>query len=99
LEKTLIDAFGHCYRVPVRGFETNTLLFAMKGKMPRFGRLQEIDPESRRADLVPVADYIVGAVMGVQASEDALVLTDDFAPVERLTEETIREESRTVMGE
>ena len=78
------------------------MIFALKGKelaRSRLLRPPESDVDEWDA-LVKIAKQVGGAARVVSVDGgNGTVLTDDRAPVERLTDRTIRRESRTVLGE
>jgi spermidine synthase len=99
LASTMADVFGRVFRVSVQGYP-NYMLFAARDGSPAFSRL------ARPAGLPPTADgrrlrelaaYVAAST--TVATTGGRVLTDDFAPVERLTDAAFRRESRAAMGE
>jgi len=100
IEATLVSAFGNGYRVRVLGY-SSFVLFAVKDGAPRLGRLRDTAPEGppEWEELRGIARYMEWHTSAIRRSPDALVLTDDRAPVERLTDEGVSRESRSLLSE
>lgn len=101
IEKTVANVFGRAWRVDVRGYP-NWMVFAMKDAKPEMTRL--VNPPRRVVpewdDLRTIAAEAVTSAVEIEPPADGgSPLTDDRAPVERLTDESVRRESRAVLTE
>jgi len=99
IEQTVAHVFGRAYRVLVDGYP-NYMVFAVKDHPAPFGRLArpaETGPAEWKA-LTRIARYVAADAAPVSPAANALVLTDDHAPIERLTDELVRRESRAALG-
>jgi hypothetical protein len=89
--------------VGVSGYP-NYMLFAIDGEPPDLDGLLDL-PERKGRELVRLRDLAEQVGRSARPVEltvgggDGPVLTDDRCPVERLTDETVRRESRAVLGE
>jgi spermidine synthase len=100
IEATVARVFGKAHRVWVSGYP-NFMVFAMKDVDPPLWRLRRL-PERGPPDwdeLRWTAEYVGTATVTVLPGENDLVLTDDLAPVERLTDRAVERESRVVLGD
>ncbi len=101
LEQTMASVFGGAYRVEVDGY-ANYMIFAVKDRPAPLGRLAQPSSSPARgwSSVVSIARYVAANAARVRAPEDdSRVLTDDRAPVEKLTDELVRRESRAALGE
>lgn len=108
LEATLADAFGQCLRVR-QSWGGNFLLLARRGdEPPDVSRLVPSRIEARwgkRADvpewegLVALASQVPWRATRIRPSAGDVVLTDDHAPLEHLTDRFLRRTEREILGE
>jgi len=100
IEQTVARVFKQAYRVLVDGYP-NYMVFAVKDGSAKFGLLAH--PASTGPaewqELTRIARYVASDATPVLSDPGALVLTDDRAPIERLTDELVRRESRAALGE
>lgn len=100
IEQTAASVFGLAHRVEVEGYP-NCMIFAMKGRQPPFGRLAS-PPSTGPAEwreLTRIARNVAATSETILPRPGGLILTDDLAPVERLTDELVERESRAVLGD
>ena len=103
IEGTVASAFGKAYRVWIRGYR-NFMVFAVKDGEPKFGRLRTLsnkaphDPDWEALAVV-AKDIASAATVVLPPKDESRILTDDLSPVERLTDESARMESRDLLGE
>lgn len=98
LASTMADVFGRVYRVAVQGYP-NYMLYAVRDGAPAFARLARptglpATPDGRK--LRDLAAYVAAST--TVAATGGLILTDDYAPVERMTDSAFRRESHAAMG-
>jgi len=102
IESTLAEAFGKAYRVKVRGY-ANYMVFAVKDGDAAVGALLALPadrPEEGWEKIRGIARHVATSTTTIEPPEDdALVLTDDRAPVENLTDASIHAESKAMLGD
>lgn len=100
VEQTVAHVFKQAYRVLVDGYP-NYMVFAVKDRAAQFGRLAHPAPTgpAQWQELTRIARYVAGEATPVLPIPGAMVLTDDRAPIEMLTDELVRRESRAALGE
>ncbi len=100
ITSTVADVFGRAFRTWVQSYP-NFVVFAVKGGEPSFGRLLRPPslPGMDGTALRDLARYAATSTAPIDPVPGAFILTDDHAPVERLTEESMAREWRAAMGE
>ena len=100
IEQTVASVFGRAHRVEVEGYP-NCMIFAMKGRHPPFGRLASppTDGPAEWDELSRIARNVAATSATILPRSNGLILTDDRAPVERLTDELVERESKAVLGD